>query len=146
MNLIDIMTQNPKTVRSNQSLRAALLLMDEYHIHHLPVLSQNGHHLVGILSDRDCRLAINSPFLNADHWNNADLIRQIQVRNAMTTAPIVIESNTPITKAASLMLNYQIGCLPVMRSETLIGIITRSDILIAFISLERHYQELFMTN
>lgn len=40
------------------------------------------------------------------------------------------------------MLNHRIGCLPVMRAETLIGIVTRSDTLIAFMNVYRHYRSI----
>jgi predicted transcriptional regulator len=52
----------------------------------------------------------------------------------MTPAPTVVEPGTSADEAARLMLMHEIGCLPVMRSETLVGIITRSDILLAFIN------------
>jgi predicted transcriptional regulator len=59
------------------------------------------------------------------------------VRSVMTPAPIVIEPDAPVHEAARLMLAAYIRCLPVMRSETLIGIVTTSDLLIAFMNLDK---------
>ena len=60
----------------------------------------------------------------------------------MSPAPIMIEPDATATEAARLMLTHRIGCLPVMRGETLVGIITRSDILIAFMTLQRRFENL----
>lgn len=138
MNLLNIMTKNPITIRSDKSLRSALRLMSEHNIHHLPVLSRS-HHLIGVLSDRDCRHALSSPFIEHKRWQNEDLTGQLKVNSIMTTAPIVVESDTSSIKVVNLMLTHQIGCIPIMRSETLIGIVTRSDILLSFIKIQEHY-------
>lgn len=141
MNVVDIMTAEPVTIRLDRSLREALELMEMHHCKHLPVLSTQDH-LVGVISDRDCRHALNSPYVLRERWEDEVLASQLQVRAVMSPAPIIVEPNAPAADAARLMLNHRIGCLPVMRSETLIGIITRSDILIAFMNIHRHYRNL----
>ncbi len=133
------MTENPITIQVDKSLRTALQIMDDNQVKHLPVISKQGH-LVGILSDRDCRHALNSPFIMRERWQDEDLAVRVKVRNVMTPAPIVVEPDTSAEKLAQLMLNHRIGCLPVMRVETLVGIVTRSDILMAFMNIHRHYE------
>jgi len=140
MNIVDIMTTSPVTVMLNKPLRVALELMAEHGIKHLPVMSKAGH-VVGVISDRDCRHALNSPFTSQDHrWQDEALSKQIDVRAVMSPAPIIIESDAPAAEAARLMLTHRIGCLPVMRGETLVGIVTRSDLLMAFINLTRRLE------
>jgi CBS domain-containing protein len=136
MNIVDIMTSNPITVALDKPLRVALDLMTQNGIKHLPVISRMGH-VVGVVSDRDCRHALNSPFIMRDRWQDEVLINQIDVRAVMSPAPIIVEPDAPASEAARLMLTHRIGCLPVMRSETLIGIVTRSDVLMAFINQMR---------
>ncbi|MGJ3240946.1 MAG: CBS domain-containing protein [Anaerolineae bacterium] len=135
------MTETPITVKADQSLREALQLMDEHRVKHLPVMSREGH-LIGVLSDRDCRHALNSPFIMRERWQDETLTNRVQVRNVMTPAPIVVEPDTSAEEIARLMLNHRIGCLPVMRAETLVGIVTRSDLLVAFMNVHRHYEQL----
>ncbi|MGB7341805.1 MAG: CBS domain-containing protein [Phototrophicaceae bacterium] len=144
MNAIDIMTENPITIQSDKSLRAALQVMDDNQIKHLPVMSKQGH-VLGILSDRDCRHALNSPYILRERWQDENLTIHLKVRNVMTSAPIVVEPDTSSEEVARLMLNHQIGCLPVMRAETLVGIVTRSDILVAFMNIHRHYEQIIAT-
>ncbi|MCU0512389.1 MAG: CBS domain-containing protein [Anaerolineae bacterium] len=139
MNVVDIMTASPVTIRLERTLREALELMEKHSFKHLPVMSAGGH-LVGVISDRDCRHALNSPFIMRAKWQDEALINTLQVRAVMTAAPIIIEPNAPAAEAARLMLTHRIGCLPVMRSETLIGIVTRSDILVAFMNMQRRYE------
>lgn len=141
MNVIDIMTANPVTIRPDKPIRLALERMAATHCKHLPVMSQQGH-LIGILSDRDCRHALNSPFTTRESWQKDPLAEQLLVRDVMTAAPIVIEPHSPAAEAARLMLTHRIGCLPVMRVETLIGIVTRSDVLVAFMNVYRRYEAL----
>ncbi len=137
MNISDIMTARPVTIDQDETLRVALETMERVGCHHLPVTGLEGH-LVGILSDRDCRTALNSPYILRERWQDDDLINTLVVRAMMTPAPIIVEPDAPATEAVRLMLKNHISCLPVMRSETLVGIITTSDILIAFMqTLER---------
>jgi acetoin utilization protein AcuB len=140
LNVIEMMTQNPVTIRVDDVLRTALEKMEFHQIHHLPVLSAS-RHLVGILSDRDCRLALNSPFVERAYWQN-DVVETVTVRQVMTPAPITVSPDTTAYEATRLMLTHRVGCLPVMNDETLVGILTRSDLLIAAISVQRHYEKL----
>jgi acetoin utilization protein AcuB len=134
MNVSDIMTDKPVTIRPSNTLREALEAMDRIACHHLPVVSADGH-VVGILSDRDCRTALNSPHTMRERWQDEALADHLQVRTIMTPAPIIVEPNASADEAARLMLVNHISCLPVMRGETLIGIITTSDILMAFMAM-----------
>jgi acetoin utilization protein AcuB len=141
MNVIDIMTARPVTIHTDNTLRDALETMEAVGCHHLPVVGFAGH-LVGVVTDRDCRLALNSPYILRERWEDEALVNQLRVRAIMSPAPIVVEPNTPGEEAARLMLAHRIGCLPVMRSETLVGIITTSDILLAFMNMQRRISQL----
>jgi acetoin utilization protein AcuB len=134
MNVSEIMTSKPITIHPNDTLREALEMMDNVGCHHLPVISSQGH-LVGILSDRDCRTALSSPYIMRERWQDEQLIDHLLVRSIMTPAPIVVAPDSFPDEAARLMLTNQINCLPVMLDETLIGIITTSDIMAAFIRM-----------
>jgi len=141
MNVADIMTRNPATIHHDATLEQALEVMERLGCRHLPVLSADAH-LVGILSDRDCRLALNSPHILREHWQDEEIIKRTYIVSIMTPAPIVIEADVSACEAARLMLTNHISALPVMRSETLIGIITTSDLLAAFMTLVKRLDTL----
>lgn len=139
MNVSDIMTAKPTAIHQNGTLRQALEMMEESHFRHLPVLNSDGQ-LVGIVSDRDCRTALNSPHIMRERWQDEELAETLRVRTLMTPAPIVIEPDAEAVEAARLMLNNHISCLPVILGETLVGIVTTSDILVAFMEMYRREQ------
>jgi acetoin utilization protein AcuB len=134
MNVYDIMTPKPAVIRLQNTLHDALEMMERVTCHHLPVLSSENH-LIGIISDRDCRTALNSPYIMREDWQDDELANRLQVRSIMTPAPIVVPPDALAEEAARLMLDNHVSCLPVMRDETLVGIVTTSDILKAFINL-----------
>ncbi|PJF39718.1 MAG: CBS domain-containing protein [Chloroflexi bacterium] len=136
MNVHEIMTENPAFVQPTTTLYDTLNKMEAVGCHHMPVLSNSGH-LVGIVSASDCLMSLGETYTKQEGWKHNPQAKLQVVRDAMTTAPIIIEPNAPAINAARLMLENYIGCLPVMRGETLVGIITKSDILMAFIVAER---------
>lgn len=143
MNVIDIMTKNPITIAVDKRLRDALELMELNGIKHLPVMSKH-HHLVGVVSDRDCRHALNSPFTERVYWQD-DALDVLEIRALMSPAPTVAEPDTSALEATRLMLTHDIGCLPVMRGETLVGILTRTDLLMAFMNLHNYYEKTYLS-
>jgi acetoin utilization protein AcuB len=136
MNVSDIMTSHPTTIRNDRSVKEAIETMAQLGCHHLPVAASDGH-LIGILTDHDCRRALKLPWSPQRQWEFTDEAKTILVRSVMTPAPITVEPEASADEAARLMLSNHINCLPVMRSETLVGIITTSDILTAFIKMHK---------
>lgn len=131
MNVSEMMTARPMSIHQDKPLRLALEILDANHFHHLPVMNSEGQ-LVGILTKHDIRAALKSPFILRETWQNEAAITRLPVRAIMTPAPIVVEPEADADEAVRLMLVNHISCLPVVRSETLVGIITNSDILSAF--------------
>lgn len=136
MNVKQIMTATPVTIRHDSTLGEALRTMEQVGCRHLPVMS-NDKHLIGMVSDRDCRTALNSPNIMRERWQDDKVINQTRIRHIMSPAPIIIEDDLPAHEAARLMLTHSISALPVMRGETLVGIVTTSDILMAYMTLEK---------
>ena len=135
MNVADIMTRNPATIQSTGTLREALETMERVGCHHLPVLSAEKH-VIGVITARDCRLALKLPDVVREYWQEDQLAPQLSVSSVMSTAPTITTPDFLATDAARLMLREYLSCLPVMRDETLVGILTVSDILIAFTKLQ----------
>ena len=141
MYVLDIMTQAPVTGRHDATLGDALETMERVGCRHLPVLSTEAH-LIGIVSNRDCRLALNSPCVLRECWQDDDVTDHTPMSAIMTPAPIIVEPDMPATEAARLMLDHAVSALPVMRSETLIGIVTTSDVMMAFLRLQSGHARL----
>jgi acetoin utilization protein AcuB len=134
MNVSEIMTSNPVVVYQGETLDVALKKMWQVGCHHLPVLNRE-RQVMGILTDQDCRVALYAPLLPPVEGEHVELARQIQVQSAMSPAPIIVEPNVRIEEAVSLMYRHHVSSLPVMLDETLVGIVTTSDIMVAFLKV-----------
>lgn len=91
---------------------------------------------MGILTDQDCRVALNAPLLPQEEGEYLEVAREIEVKTAMSPAPIVVEPNARIEEAVYLMYRHHVSSLPIMLDETLVGIVTTSDILVAFLKMQ----------
>ena len=63
--------------------------------------------------------------------------RELRVRDAMTPSPKAIDPDTPVTEAARMMLADDVGSLPVVQGERLIGILTDRDIATRVVAEEK---------
>ncbi len=128
----DVMTAHPVTIGPDDTLRTAISRMKDNECRRLPVVNQNGS-LIGIITDRDTRLALHSPYVLHERWQDDALLDNITVRICMTPTPITVEPTTDIGDAVSMMIRHHIGGLPVLLGETVVGIITTTDVMVAFI-------------
>ena len=124
----DVMTLNPLTVVPDTTVRAAIGLMRDRGIQHLPVVGQTGD-LVGILTDRDIRHAALVPAL-AEHltWE-ARRLKALRVRDVMTWSVVSTHPEATLVQAGWTMFQRRIGSLPVVENGRLVGILTEHDVL-----------------
>ena len=114
------MTKEPITVEPDELLIRASHKMQTGGFRRLPVISDGK--LVGIITERDLR----------EHRGH---LEQIKINGAMTESPVTVTPATTLEEAARIMLARQIGGLPVVTDGRLVGIITTSDILSAFLDV-----------
>lgn len=115
----DRMTPQVITVAPSDALAVAHELLLTARVRHLPVV-QDGK-LVGILTQRDLiRASSNLP---------PALTRGVPVEEVMQKKVLTVRPNTPLRRAARLMLTRKIGCLPVVnQAGALVGILTEADL------------------
>ncbi|MBI5904523.1 MAG: CBS domain-containing protein [Deltaproteobacteria bacterium] len=126
------MKRNPVFVDEADSMRRAMDLLKEHEIRHLPVL-KDGDRLVGILSERDIKQASPSPATALEIREIYYLLDKVKVKQIMTRRPYTVSSSTPIEEAALIIREKKIGCLPVVDNGKLVGILTETDVVDAFI-------------
>jgi acetoin utilization protein AcuB len=129
----DFMTRNPISVAPDDRLRQAVGTMQANECRRLPVV-QDGV-LIGIISDRDVRLALVSPFVLRERWYDDAVLDETPVRACMTWDVLAVPPDMPLSQAAALMCDRKIGGLPVVAQGRLVGIITETDMLAALIRL-----------
>lgn len=123
----DLMTVIPSSVAPNTPMRTVIGVMKTEGCRQLPVLD-NGK-LVGIITDRDVRLVMNSPVVLHGRWQDEELLDSVTAESCMTPNPITVAPNTPAYRAAEMLSIYKFGALPVLENETVVGIITVTDFL-----------------
>jgi acetoin utilization protein AcuB len=124
----DLMTVNPKTVHLETTLREIVQIMKVEGFRHLPVVDDDGR-LIGIISDRDVRLAMNSPFVLHERWQDEALLDTATAESCMTPNPLAVNPDTPAFQAAKMLATYKFGALPVVSDDELVGIISATDFL-----------------
>jgi len=127
------MTANPYTVTPDNSVPEAAELMKTKSVRHLPVVIDE--RVVGVLSGGDIAKASPSPATSLSAAEVTYLLRKLKVGSVMSRHPITISPDALLEEAAILMRDNKIEMLPVVEDDKLVGVITESAILDAFIEL-----------
>ena len=127
----DIMRTAVVTITPKTSLPAAVRLMRQRGIRHLPVVDDDV--LVGIVSDRDLKQAMASPATSLETHELNYLLEALTVDEIMTRAVITVGRRFPIEEAARLMVKEKVSALPVTETGRLVGIVTETDVLEMFV-------------
>lgn len=131
--LSEIMTRDPACVSSTDTLRTAVDQLRLRKCRRLPVVD-NGK-LVGIISDRDVRLALNSPFILRERSQDETLLDRVLVAECMTPDPVCLSPEASVVDAARLIHDRRFGGVPIVDEGKLVGIVTETDVLGCFIRL-----------
>ena len=127
------MKRDVVTVKPSDSFLDAMNLVRRHGIRHLPVVE--GRQVVGIVTDRDIRKASASPATSLSVHELHYLLDKITVAEIMTKPVITISADATVEDAARLLLKHRIGGLPVVRNGELVGILTETDVLEAFLAV-----------
>ena len=131
------MTGAPVFVEPDASALAALDLMIDAAIRHLPVVSRNDR-VCGVLSFDDLRAALPIPIslkvpLAAEDRRS---LLDLSVGDIMTYSPVTVASDAALEEAVEKMLEGHFGCLPVVDQDgRLDGILTETDLLDALATM-----------
>ena len=131
MKIRDLMTAKPITVDLDTPVLEARQIMLGKRIRHL--LVTDGPKLAGMVTDRDIRLNLPSPATSLSVWEINYLLARLTVESVMTKALVTVSPGWDPRGAAVLMLDHRIGALPVVDNGELVGIITETDLLRAFV-------------
>jgi acetoin utilization protein AcuB len=112
------MTKPPVTITANDLLSEAKEKMRRGGFRRLPVVAEGK--LVGIITDRDLRAHVG-------------YLERTRANGVMTEKVRTVSPATTLEEAAQILLHYQIGGLPVVDDGRLVGIITTSDVMKAFL-------------
>ncbi len=130
-----MMNTNILTLQPTHSIKDAINLLLENKIRHLPITNKEGQ-VVGVLSDRDIKDATPSNLIdNQQHDIYATPIEEIMTKNPLIGHPLDF-----VEEVATIFYDQKIGCLPIVSSGKLVGIITETDLLYKYIELTGAHQ------
>lgn len=114
----DLMSPQVHTVGTATPVDELRELMRRHRIHHLPVLGDDGG-LLGVVSHRD--------LLACAHGDGPGGDEPLVAGRVMSSPAETLGPDTDVRRAAEIMLDRRVGCLPVVEAGRLVGILTESD-------------------
>ena len=113
MHVEHLMSRRLATIAASKTAQQVRDLMEGEKIRHLIVCEPDGR-LVGVISDRDLRKAGAKT-----------------ARDLMTANPLTVEPDSLVSPAVTLLIKRRISCLPVVKDERVVGVLTTTDLLMA---------------
>lgn len=128
MKLRAIMTTPVLTLTPSEPASDAFALLRDAGVRHAVVVS--GGRVAGVVSDRD----FGGPAGGAVRKGKT-------VADLMQIDPVVAPPELTALRAALLVRKHRIGCIPVVEEGQLVGIVTRSDLLVALAQRRKRERE-----
>jgi len=122
----DVMTREVLTLAPEATIAEAEEHFARHDYDALPVLAPDGS-LAGIVSKLDV--------LRAYHFTPETLvpryeeIRQRPVRTVMSTQPLTVAPDTPLSRVLETLVATHVKSVPVVQDGRLVGIVSRSDVV-----------------
>lgn len=130
----DCMTPNPICGQSDMPVAEVQGLMQQHNFRHLPILDASGK-LAGLVTQRALIQAIPSGMRSVSPAAINYALGKIRAHHIMVKNVVTIGEDVALEEAARIMADRKIGCLPVMRGDTLVGIISDNDIFNVMVNL-----------
>ena len=125
--LHSIMQKKVYTVSLDDRVIHARRIMITNNIARLPVLEEKK--LVGIISDVEIALAFASLKKSFSLGKQKHHLDELLVKDVMRTPVVWSNPSISISDAAQLMLKQNVGALPLLENDKLVGMVTRTDLL-----------------
>jgi CBS domain-containing protein len=146
MNVRDVMTREVISVTADTRLRELARVLSESQISGVPVVDGAGA-CIGVISEADLLVKqLSRPvsrrlpleWILGERHDPEELRRRAAtvVGEAMSSPPITIEPDRPLREAASRMIDRRVNRLPVIEDGRLVGILTRADMVEAYLRLD----------
>ena len=144
MKVLDLMTTKVASVSPETPLKDVARLLAEHRVSGVPVVDEAGT-VLGVVSEADFVEREASASGARVNWlervlSGSDQAEQLHRRlsattagAAMSTPPVTVRPEAPVREAAGLMSSHAVNRLPVVEDGRLVGIITRADILDAYL-------------
>jgi CBS domain-containing protein len=153
MKVADVMTRNVVSVRSDTPLKDVAAVMVGRGISGVPVVDEAGV-VLGVVSEADfvikergtagVRHRLLAGIFGESKRTQAELakIEATTAGEAMTSPAISVDATDTLQWAAEQMAGRRINRLPVVENGVLVGIVTRADVVRAFVRTDAELERL----
>ena len=121
------MTENVVTLNKSDNLSTAEKLFKKHHIRHIPVVS--GNELKGMLSYTDLLRISFADEIEEENDIETIVYNMFTIEQVMAKSLITVTSTTTIQEVAEILAKNEFHALPVVDNETLVGIVTTTDLI-----------------
>jgi CBS domain-containing protein len=146
MKVTEVMSRPAITIAPDAPLADVARLLTDRAISGVPVVDEEGRCL-GVLSETDLLVKqVSRPlsrrmpleWIIGEHHDPEEVRRRgaTTAREAMSQPPITIGVDRPVREAASIMVERDINRLPVLQDGRVVGIVTRADLVRAYLRLD----------
>jgi CBS domain-containing protein len=125
----DEMTRDVKTMHRNDSLSVADELMKLGGFRHVVVVEDDSDAVAGVVSHRDIFYGALAWSTGQGEMAHQKVLDALPAKQVMCTDVTTVAPDAPLAEAARIMFEEKLGCLPVVRNQRLVGIITEGDFL-----------------
>jgi CBS domain-containing protein len=147
MRVRDVMTRGVVTVPPELSLREVARTLTEHQISGVPVVDEDGA-ILGVVSEADLLVKqLSRPvsrrlpleWILGERHDPAELRRRAATTasEAMSAPAVTIDAGRPLREAAAVMIDRSVNRLPVTADGRLVGIVTRADLVRAYLRLDQ---------
>ncbi|MFI5696412.1 CBS domain-containing protein [Kribbella sp. NPDC051586] len=139
LTVADVMTKEVVTIAEDTPFKAIAAVLAEHHISAVPVRSVY-RGVAGVVSETDLlrkeqyQRTTRRPWLHRKTRAKADALT---AHLLMTSPAVTVEGGCTLDEAARLMAAHEITRLVVMDGDEIAGIVTRSDLLRAFLAPDK---------
>lgn len=139
----DIMNKNIITIQEDAAIEEVADILTKNNISGAPVVNKEGK-LVGMVTEGDLLHKETNPrtpgYLNIlgaliyiggieKYKQDLKKLAAIKASEIMTTNVITVNGDVKVEQVAAMMVNHNINRVPVVENDTLVGIISRADIV-----------------
>lgn len=148
----DVMTRSVVSVTPDTPLKDVARLLVDHGISGVPVVGP-GRSVLGIVSEADFLVkergarAVHHRPLAAILGESRDTVRQLAkvaaatAGEAMSSPAVTVEAGATIAEAAAMMVERSVNRLPVTDAGALVGIVTRADLVRAYVRSDEQLAE-----
>lgn len=130
-----MMKKEVLTLLPTNTLNDAYILMNEMKIRHIPIVDENKK-LCGIVTSHD----VNNALPSSLNGQNGSTLYETPIEMFMTKDVIIGHPLDFVEDVAVTFFESKISCLPIISKGELVGIVTTTDLLYAYIKLTGSHQ------